>query len=77
VNYITVYITAGQSHIRGSHFRKYILLGSTGKVVGGFSIGGCPLLTGHLFLPDRSDLWIKLWITLSKNCGADYRLGYP
>jgi hypothetical protein len=34
--------------------------------VGGFSIGGCPFLTGHLFCPDRSDLWIKLWITFDR-----------
>ena len=47
VNYVTLLLhnkTAGQSYILRSHFRKYILLGSTAPLPAQFNNGGCPLL---------------------------------
>ena len=41
VTFVTLTITAGQSYIMGSHFRKYILLGSTGTHAPQFNKGGC------------------------------------
>ena len=66
VSYITVYKTAGQRPDRSFHFSKYFLLGSTGKVVGGFSNGGCPFLPVCGYPHPLPWLWINLWITFHR-----------
>ena len=40
VTFVTLTITAGQSYIMGSHFRKYILLGYIYRPCKRLSIGG-------------------------------------
>ncbi len=44
VTFVTLTITAGQSYIIRSHFRKYILLGSTARPRLQFNKGGCSCL---------------------------------
>jgi len=63
VTFITVYKTAGQRPDSSFDFSKYFLLGSTGIVVGGFTMGGCPFLRSDQFSTGQAGLWIRLWIT--------------
>ena len=44
VTFVTPTITAGQSYITRSHFRKYILLGSTARPRLQFNNGGSAFL---------------------------------
>ena len=62
VNYVTLLLhnkTAGQSYILRSHFRKYILLGSTGTTAPQFSNGGCSFLRSDQLCTGQPCLWIE------------------
>ena len=62
VKYVTLLlhnITAGQSCIQRSHFRKYILLGSTGTHAYRFNNGGSAFLRSDQLCTGQPCLWIK------------------
>jgi len=73
VNYVTLLlhnITAGQSYIQRSHFRKYILLGSNRHTPAQFSNGGCPFLRSDQLCTGQPCLWIEPVDNFKKKAGG-------
>ena len=70
VTFVTPTITAGQSYIMGSHFRKYILLGSTGTHAYRFNNGGSAFLRSDQLCTAQPCLWIEPVDKFKKKAGG-------
>ena len=75
VTFVTPTITAGQSYIMGSHFRKYILLGSIYIHADNFTMGGCPFLPCLPCPYPLPCLWITPVDKFKRKAGADCPIG--